>query len=73
MKPLADGAKLTEILQFFFGRTGAAQVLVWVKPAVVKMLVTLSEALPVLVRVTVFAALVVPTGCFPKLKLAASL
>jgi len=44
------------------------QVLVWVNPAVVEMLDTLSEAVPTLVRAIVLAALVVPTIRFPKLR-----
>ena len=68
--PLTDGANLTWMLQLVPASTGAEQVLVWIKLALVVMLLTLSEAFPVLLSVTVLAALVVPTGCFLKVRLA---
>jgi len=57
------------MLQLFPGRTGAEHAFVWVKPALALMLLTLNEAFPVLLSVTVLAALIVPTGCFLKLRL----
>jgi hypothetical protein len=68
IKPLADGLNLTCMLQLLPGRRGAVQVFVWMKFALVLMLLTLSEALPLLLSVTVLAALVVPTDCFLKLR-----
>lgn len=67
--PMTVGANFTEILQLFPARRGELQVLVWMKPAVAEILDTLSEPAPLLVRVTVLAALVVPMALFPKLKL----
>ena len=68
-EPLADGENRTEIVQFLPGATGAVQVLVWLKPALAEMLATLNDAVPVLLRVTVLAELVVPRRCLPKLRL----
>ena len=49
--------------------TELPQSLVWAKSPPAEMLVMFSVALPVLVKVTVFAALVVPTVCFAKVRL----
>jgi hypothetical protein len=67
--PTTVGANFTAMLQLLPGNSGEVQVLVWVKPRVVEMLDTLSEAAPPLLRVTVLAALVVSTVRLPKLKL----
>jgi hypothetical protein len=67
--PLADGLNLTCMLQLLPGRIGAEHVFVWVKPALAATLFILSVAFPVLLSVTVLAALVVPTSCFLKLRL----
>jgi len=67
--PTTVGANFTEIVQLFPVKSADVQVLVWVNPAVVEMLATLSEADPLLLRVTVLTALAVPTARFPKLKL----
>jgi hypothetical protein len=67
--PFTDGAKLTDILQLPPGASGAPQVFVCLKPAVVEIPATVRLALPVLLSVTVFAPLVVPTRCLPKLRL----
>jgi len=64
MTPLTDGANLTAMLQLFPGKRGEVQALVCVNPALVDMLDTLSDAVPLLLRVTVFAELLVPTFCF---------
>jgi hypothetical protein len=58
--PVPAGLNLTLILQLAPG-CSEAQVVALVKLAVMVILVTVSDALPVFVRVTVFAALVVPT------------
>jgi hypothetical protein len=68
--PLAEGLKVTLIVQFPPAPTELPQVLVWAKslalvPAIAR-LVTLNVALPLLARVTVCAALVVATDWFPK-------
>jgi hypothetical protein len=57
------------MLQLLPGRIGAEHVFVWVKPALAATLFILSVAFPVLLSVTVLAALVVPTSCFLKLRL----
>jgi len=51
------------------GNTELPQSFVWAKSPLAEMLVMSSVALPVLVNVTVFAALVVPTVCFAKVML----
>jgi len=68
--PVAAGLKVTLIVQFEPAATLDSQVLVWVKslalvPETVT-LVTLKEALPVLVRITDWAELVLPTERLPK-------
>jgi hypothetical protein len=71
--PLAAGVNFTLIVQLAPVATEAGQLLVWAKSLefVPKMLmpVTDSGAVPVLVRVTVWAALVVATDWFPKARL----
>jgi len=73
--PLAVGLKVTLMAQLPLAATELPQLLVWAKsPAfvpVMAMLVRLKEAPPVLVRVTVSAALTVPTAWLAKLRLAA--
>jgi hypothetical protein len=59
--PASNGLKLTEITQLAPVLTAAPQVLVWEKLPPVAMLEIISEAFPVLIRVTGSAALVVPT------------
>jgi len=66
--PVAVGSKVTEMVQFALTARVAPQVLVWAKlealaPPTV-MPVKVMVPLPVLVRVTVWAALVVPTTCW---------
>jgi hypothetical protein len=58
--PVPAGLNLTLILQLAPG-CSEAHVVALVKLAVMVILATVSDALPVFVRVTVFAALVVPT------------
>jgi len=70
MAPTTVGLNLTEILQCFEFNTGEVQVLVSTNPAVMEMLETLSAPVPSLIRLTVLAAALVPTACFPQLKLA---
>jgi hypothetical protein len=60
--PVFVGLKVTEIAQFLPALTLVPQVLVWAKGPVVVMLVMVSVAVPVLLRVTFFTALVVPTA-----------
>ena len=67
--PMVVGANFTEILQLLPAKRGEVQVLVWMKPAVVETLETLSEAAPLSVSITILAGLLVPTVRFPKLKL----
>jgi hypothetical protein len=70
MAPTAVGLNFTEIVQCFKFNTGEVQVLVSRNPAVIEMLETLSAPIPSLSRLTVFAADLVPTACFPQLRLA---
>jgi hypothetical protein len=59
--PTAVGLKVTEMVQLAPALTEVPQVLVWEKSPLAVMLEMVSEALPVLVRVTVCAALLVPS------------
>ena len=72
--PLAEGVNITVILQLAPAPTEVPQVLAWVKSLalapVTARLVTLKTALPLLVSVTVCAALVVPTDWLAKARLA---
>ena len=72
--PLAAGVKVTLIVQFAPAATELPQVLVCIKsPALVPVMARLEivkAALPVLVRVTACAVLVVPTDWLPKERLA---
>jgi hypothetical protein len=70
--PTTVGLNFTEILQCFKCNTGEVQVLVSENPAVTETLETLSATVPLLIRLTVFAAAVVPTACPAQLKLAGS-
>jgi hypothetical protein len=67
--PLDFGLKLTLIRQFFPAFSELPQVLVSEKLPLAAMLMPVSVALPLLVRVTALVPLVVPTRWFPKLKL----
>ena len=67
--PLACGVKVTLIVQLAPPSSEAGQLLVSAKGWLVAMLLMLRLALPVLVNVTVWAALVVATSCGPKLRL----
>jgi len=58
--PPATGLKVTEIVQLAPAATELPQVLVGEKSPLAVMLETVNEALPVLVSVTVCAALLVP-------------
>jgi len=72
--PLAVGVKVTLIVHVFPAATELPQVLIWAKsPAlvpVIVILVMLKGALPVLPRLTVWAALVVPTAWLAKVRMA---
>jgi hypothetical protein len=68
--PLAVGEKATLIVQEPLAATLPAQLLVWPKLALVRILVMVSAALPVLLRVTACDALVVPTFWVPNVRLA---
>lgn len=61
-RPLLVGLNVTDMLQFLPDPKVALQLLVWAKSPVFVMLAMLSVALPVLVRMTDFAELVVPTA-----------
>jgi hypothetical protein len=67
--PLDVGLKETEIVHFAPAETELRQVLVSTKFALAAMLVIDSATLPLLVSVTLFAALVDPNAMFPKLRL----
>lgn len=68
--PTADGVNFTLILQLAPAAKLAPQVVVRTKLVlcvpVIVILVIVSVAVPLLVNVTTFAALVVPTVCAPK-------
>lgn len=66
--PVAVGEKVTLIAQEPLAATLLPQLLVSSKLALVAMLVMVSAALPVLVRVTVCAVLLVPTNCGEKVR-----
>src|ERR1035437_1913999 len=68
--PAAVGAKLTEMVQLAPAATEEPQVLVWEKSPVAAIWVTVNAAFPLLVSVTCWAALLLPTGWLEKLKLA---
>jgi hypothetical protein len=63
------GVKVTLMVQELPAATLTLQLLVWPKSPITLMLVTVSAALPVLLRVTGCAALVVPTNWLPKVRL----
>ena len=63
--PVAVGIKITLTVQLFPAGTLVAQLFVWVKSPVAVILEIVSAALPVLVRVTDCAALLVPTDWLP--------
>jgi hypothetical protein len=67
--PPAVGLKVTEIVQSPSALTVVPQVLVWEKSPLAVMLVMARLAVPTLVRVTVWGALVVPTICAPSVRL----
>ena len=67
--PSIVGVNVILILHFFPGRIELPQVFVCEKSPLATMPVKVSEALPVLDNVAVFALLVVETTWFPKLKL----
>lgn len=67
--PSAVGVKVTDIVQAIPGATLDPQVLSWAKSPLTAMDVMLKAELPVLVRVTGWAALVLPTTWPTKVKL----
>lgn len=67
--PTTVGANFTEIMQLAPGKSTVMQVLVWMNSALVEMLATLSEAVPLFFTVTVLAGLSVRMVRFPKRKL----
>ena len=71
--PLAEGLNVTLIVQLALAATELPHVLVWTKSLalvpVSARLVMLKAALPVLLRVRVWAALVVPTDWLAKVRL----
>jgi hypothetical protein len=64
--PVAEGLKVTLMLQLALAARLAGQVLVWLKSLalvpVSPMLLMLRDAVPLLVKVTIWAALVVPVS-----------
>lgn len=73
--PVADpnvvGLNVTEIVHFLPANTVLPQVLVSANGPVTAMLVIVSGAVPVLVRITFLTALLVPTTTLPKFRLVA--
>jgi hypothetical protein len=67
--PAAVGAKVTAIMQLAPTATEEPQVLVWEKSPVAAIWVTFNAAVPLLVSVICWAALLLPTGWLEKLKL----
>src|SRR5579859_1557501 len=67
--PAAVGVKVTLTVQFAAAAMLVPQVLVWAKSPVAAMAVTVTALAPVLVSVTVWTALVVPTATGPKNKI----
>ena len=67
--PVAVGVNFTDIVQLAPAATLVPQVLVSENSLEVAILVILSAALPLLVRVTDFAALLVPKSCLVKVRL----
>jgi hypothetical protein len=67
-EPVALGVKATLRVQLALGETLEPQVLVWEKSPLGVMLVIVSVALPVLVRVALCALLLVPTASAPKVR-----
>jgi hypothetical protein len=65
--PAATGLKVTEIVQLAAALRVAPQVLVWKKSPLAVMLEIFSEAVPVLISVTVWGLLLVPAICAEKL------
>jgi hypothetical protein len=59
--PAATGVKVTDIAHLSPALNVAPQVLVWEKPPLTLMLEIVSGELPILVSVTVWALLLVPT------------
>jgi hypothetical protein len=71
LAPVAVGVKVTEIMQLPPALTEAPHVLVSAKSPLAVMLVMVRVCVPELVKVTIFAALVVVTFSPPKSKLVA--
>jgi len=71
--PLAEGVKVTLMVQLELAAREAPQLLVWAKSPALEperaMLVRVKGALPELVRVTACVGLVAPTDWLPKLRL----
>ena len=67
--PAAVGVKVTLMMQLAPAATLAPQVLVWAKSPLAATFVMFKMALPVLVRVTVWGVLVLPTACPVKVRL----
>src|SRR6267154_4985709 len=67
--PATVGEKLTLRRQLLPGRTLPWQVLLTLNPELAVMLVILSTDVPVLSSVTFWVGLVVPTTCWPNVKL----
>jgi hypothetical protein len=67
--PPTVGVKVTEIVHVPAAAIEAPQVLLWLKSPLAAMLLIVSAADPVLVSVTVWAALLVFTNWLPKLRL----
>jgi len=72
LAPLAVGLKLTEMVQLAPAATAVPQLFVWLKsPGLVPLILMdeiESDVAPLLVSLTVFAAVFVPTLTEPKLK-----
>ena len=64
--PFDCGVKVTETVHAAPTASVARQVLVWAKPLLGLMLVSVTDVVPVFVSVTVCAGLVVDLSCVPK-------
>src|SRR5258708_7776690 len=69
MVPATVGEKLTLTMQLFPGLTVPLQVLLTPNPELTVMLEILSTDVPVLMSETFWAGLVVPTTCWPNVRL----
>src|SRR5213082_2545082 len=70
LAPTAVGVNVTLIVQLAPAASALPQLLVWSKSPLIAIAAIFSVALPALLSVTVSGALVLPTSCLAKLRLA---